>query len=164
MPNYTSLAATNTVIRNTTANRCFGKAGLAIHGANVENVQTVAAVDYSIAGVMYQLAITAEIDLSALSCITETGAADTLTAQVTATDRAYLLVLNAAGTVKIIQGTAVATGGTCGVPGCPESYAPFAALKVANASGSDFTLGTTALNAANVTTTYVDVSLAPATL
>lgn len=151
-------------LRSLLGTRSHGKAGLAIHGANVENVQTVAAVDYSIAGVMYQLAITAEIDLSALSCITETGAADTLTAQVTATDRAYLLVLNAAGTVKIIQGTAVATGGTCGVPGCPESYAPFAALKVANASGSDFTLGTTALNAANVTTTYVDVSLAPATL
>ena len=56
MPNYTSLATTNTAIRNTTANRCFGKAGLAIHGGNVENVQTVAAVDYSIAGVMYQLA------------------------------------------------------------------------------------------------------------
>lgn len=151
-------------LRSLLGTRSHGKAGLAIHGANLENVQTVAAVDYSIAGVMYQLAITAEIDLSALSCITETGAADTLTAQVTATDRAYLLVLNAAGTAKIIQGTAVATGGTCVCPGCPESYAPFAALKVANASGSDFTLGTTALNAANVTTTYVDVSLAPATL
>lgn len=151
-------------LRSLLGTRSHGKAGLAIHGANVENVQTVAAVDYSIAGVMYQLAITAEIDLSALSCITETGAADTLTAQATATDRAYLLVLNAAGTAKIIQGTAVATGGTCVCPGCPESYAPFAALKVANASGSNFTLGTTALNAANVTTTYVDVSLAPATL
>ena len=151
-------------LRSLLGTRSHGKAGLAIHGGNVENVQTVAAVDYSIAGVMYQLAITAEIDLSALSCITETGAADTLTAQATATDRAYLLVLNAAGTAKIIQGTAVATGGTCVCPGCPESYAPFAALKVANASGSNFTLGTTALNAANVTTTYVDVSLAPATL
>lgn len=151
-------------LRSLLGTRSHGKAGLAIHGANVENVKTTAAVNFSIAGVMYQLAITAEIDLSALSCITETGAADTLTAQAKNTDRAYLLVLNAAGTVKIIQGTAVATGGTCVCPGCPESYAPFAALKVANASGSDFTLGTTALNAANVTTTYVDVSLAPATL
>jgi len=164
MPNYTSLAATTTVIRNTTANRCFGKAGLAIHGANAENVQTTAAVDYSIAGVMYQLAVTAEIDLSALSCITETGAADTLTAQVTATDRAYLLVLNAAGTAKIIQGTAVATAATCVVPGCPDGYAPLGVIKVANASGSDFTLGTTALSAAGVTDTYFDVSLAPASV
>ena len=78
MPNYASLAATNAVIRNTTANRCFGKAGLAIHGANVENVKTTAAVDYSIAGVLYQLAITAEIDLSACDFITETAAADTV--------------------------------------------------------------------------------------
>lgn len=164
MPNYTSLATTTTVIRHATANRAWSKGKIAKHATNHENVKTTAAVNFSIAGVTYQKGATGEFDLSALSCITETGAADTLTAQATATDRAYLLVLNAAGTAKIIQGTAVATGGTCVCPGCPESYAPFAALKVANVSGSDFTLGTTALNAANVTTTYVDVSLAPATL
>ena len=164
MPNYTSLAATNTVIRNTTANRCFGKAGLAIHGANVENVQTVAAVDYSIAGVLYQLAITAEIDLSACDFITETAGADTVSAQAKNTDRAYLLVLNAAGTVKVIQGTAVATAGTCVVPGCPDGYAPLGVIKVANGNSATFTLGTTGLDAAGVTDTYYDVSLAPASV
>ena len=164
MPNYTSLAATNTVIRNTTANRCFGKAGLAIHGANVENVQTVAAVDYSIAGVLYQLAITAEIDLSACDFITETAGADTVSAQAKNTDRAYLLVLNAAGTVKVIQGTAVATAGTCTVPGCPDGYAPLGVIKVVNGNTATFTLGTTNFTAAAVTATYYDVSLAPASV
>jgi len=164
MPNYTSLAATNTVIRNTTANRCFGKAGLAIHGGNSENVQTVAAVDYCIAGVMYQYAITAEIDLSACDFITETAAADTVSAQAKNTDRAYLLVLNSAGTVKVIQGTAVATAGTCTVPGCPDGYAPLGVIKVANGNSATFTLGTTGLDAAGVTDTYYDVSLAPASV
>lgn len=164
MPNYTSLAATTTVIRNTTANRCFGKAGLAIHGANVENVQTVAAVDYAIAGVLYQLAITAEIDLSALDFITETAGSDTVSAQAKNTDRAYLLVLNSAGTVKVIQGTAVATGGTCTCPGCPDGYAPFGVIKVVNGNTATFTLGTTNLTAAAVTATYFDVSLAPASV
>lgn len=164
MPNYTSLAATTTVIRHVSANRAWSKGKIAKHAGNHENVKTTAAVNFSIAGVMYQLGATGEFDLSALSCITETGAADTISEQATATDRAYLLVLNAAGTAKIIQGTAVATGGTCVCPGCPEDYAPFAALKVANASGAGFTLGTTALNAGSVTTTYMDVSLAPATL
>ena len=164
MPNYTSLATTTTVIRHVATNRSWSKGKIAKHASNHENVKTTAAVNFSIAGVMYQKSATGEFDLSALSCITETGAADTISVQATAKDRIYLLVLNTSGTAKIIQGTAVATGATCSCPGCPEDYAPFAALKVANASGSGFTLGTTALNAGSVTTTYYDVSLAPATL
>jgi hypothetical protein len=113
---------------------------------------------------MYTLAIQAAIDLSAADVIDSNGDTDTLTAQVTATDRIYLLVVNAAGTIKVIQGTAVATAATCVCPTCPEGYAPFGAIKVANASGSDFTLGTTSLATASVTDSYFDLSMVPATL
>lgn len=164
MPNYTSLNSTTTVIRDSTANRAWSKGKVAKHATNHENVKTTATVNFSIAGVMYAKTATGEFDLSALSVITDTGATSAITEQATATDRVYLLVLNSGGTAKIIQGTAVATGGTAACPGCPDGYAPFAAIKVANASGAGFTLGTTALNAGSVTSTYYDVSLAPASL
>ena len=151
------------VLQSLLGSRCYGKAGLAIDAAP-QDVETTAAVDYSIDGVMYTLAITAAIDLSATPVINEAGATVTMTAQATATDRAYLLVVDAAGTIKVVQGTAVATGATCYCPTCPEGYAPFGAVKVANASGSDFTFGTTSLATANVTDTYYDLSLAPETL
>jgi hypothetical protein len=150
-------------------NRAYGKGILAVHGTNVENVKTTAAVPFSINGIMYSLAATAEFDLSALAVLDEkTGAATTLTAQATAYSRAYLLALNSSGTAHIIQGTAVltadVTAGTKSVvcPACPPTLAPFAAIKVVNASGSAFTLGTTLLSA--VTATYFDVAIAPATL
>ena len=152
-------------LRSLLGTRSHGKAGLAIHGANLENVQTTAGIDFSIDGVVYSFGLAGEIDLSALTVIDpDTGDTTTISAQADDTDRIYLLALTSAGAVRIIQGVAVETGETCYCPQCPVTLAPFAALKVANASGSDFTLGTTALNAANVTTTYVDVSLAPATL
>lgn len=150
-------------LRSLLGARCYGKAGLAID-ATPADVETTSAVDYSIDGVMYTLAITAAIDISAAAVIDEAGGTTTMTAQATATDRIYLLVVNAAGTIKVVQGTAVATGATCPCPGVPSGYCAFGAVKVANASGSDFTFGTTSLATANVTDTYYDLSLAPETL
>lgn len=146
--------------------RSHSKGGLAKHGSNHENVLTTAAVDYSIDGVMYQLAITAEMDLSALTVLDQdTGATLTaVTAQATGYDRAYLLALTSGGSVRIIQGTAVAHGATVPCPACPPTLAPFGVIKVANATGSNFTLGTTALNTGSLTVTYSDVSLAPASV
>ncbi len=151
-------------LRHVIANRAYSKGVIAIDGTNTENVQTSAAVDYSIGGVMYQLAITAEIDVSGLGVLTEAGATTTMTAQADLTDRIYLLVLNTAGAIKVIQGAAVATGATCYCPSVPDSYCAFAAVKVKNATGSAFTFGTTDLDTSGVTDTYFDLTMAPATL
>ena len=150
-------------LRSLLGSRCYGKAGLAID-ATPADVETTAAVDYSIDGVMYSLGITAAIDLSATPVINEAGATVAMTAQAKDTDRAYLLVVNAAGTIKVVQGTAVATGATCPCPTCPEGYAPFGAVKVANGTEDDFTFGTTSLATVGITDTYFDLSMAPATL
>lgn len=151
-------------LRQAIANRAYSKGVIAIDGTNAENVQTSAAVDYSINGVMYQLAITAEIDVSGLGVLTEKGATTTMTAQATATDRIYLLVLNTSAAIKVVQGVAVATGETCYCPRVPPNHCAFAAIKVANASGSAFTFGTTSLATSGVTDTYFDLTMAPATL
>ena len=160
---YASLNNTKMSIKHTTGSRSFGKAGLAID-ATPADVETTAAIDYCIDGVMYNLGITAAIDVSGLAVIDSNGAAAEMTAQAKDTDRAYLLVVNAAGTIKVVQGTAVATGATCPCPTCPEGYAPFGAVKVANGTEDDFTFGTTSLATVGITDTYFDLSMAPATL
>jgi hypothetical protein len=150
-------------LREVIANRAYGKAGLAID-ATPADVETTAAIDYSINGVMYQLAITAAIDLSATGVLTELGATSAITAQATGTDRIYLLVLNTSADVKIVQGVAVATGATCYCPACPPNHCAFAAVKVANATGSAFTFGTTSLATSGITDTYFDLTMAPNSL
>lgn len=151
-------------IRNAVANHAYSKPGLAIHGTNKENALTAAAIVASIAGVMYTKAAVTEIDLSALAVIDETGATKTLTAQATATDRIYLLVMNSSATLKIVQGVAVATGATCKSPRCPSDYVAVGAIKIGNATGSAFTFGTTAMNTASITATFYDLAMAPEAL
>lgn len=152
-------------LRQLVGDRSYSKGILAVHGTNAENVKTAAAVDFSVGGIMYTKAATAEFDLSALGVLNEQGEVlAALSSQAAAKDRIYLLVLNAAGTCGIIQGAAVATGTTCKCPGTPPGYAPFAAVKVVNGTASAFTFGTTSLGTSGLTVTYVDLAVAPATL
>jgi hypothetical protein len=146
-------------------NRAYSKAGLADHATAHEDVLTTAAAVYSIGGVMYSKAAVAQIDLSALAVLDETGTAKPLVAQAAGATRIYLLALDSAGAIAIIQATgltASSSGNQC--PGCPPNYAPFGAIKIANNTASAFTLGTTSKTTANITATYYDLSCAPATL
>lgn len=140
--------------------RALSYGNLAID-ANSENVQTGNAVEFCIDGVLYSKAAVAEIDISGLDVIDEQGAASAMTAQATATDRIYLLALDASGNIHVIQGQAVATGEDCYCPGCPADHAPFGAVKVANATGSNFTFGTTGLDTSGITDTYFNLSVVP---
>lgn len=142
-------------------NRALSYGNLAID-ANTENVQTGNAVEFCIDGVLYSKAAVAEIDVSGLAVIDEQGDTTTMSAQATGYDRIYLLVLNSSGTIKVVQGQAVATGESCYCPGCPAGYAPFGAVKVANATGSNFTFGTTGLDTSGITDTYYNLSGVPA--
>lgn len=161
MPSYADIDHAS--LRHVIANHAYSKGVLAIDAAT-QDIQTSAAVDYSINGVMYQLAIQAAIDVSAAAVMDETGTATTMTAQADLTDRIYLLVLNASATIKVIQGAAVPTGETCYCPTVPENYCAFGAVKVKNATGSAFTFGTTGLDTAGITDTYYDLAMAPASL
>jgi len=125
----------------------LSKAGLAIHGANSENVLTANAFEYSIAGVAYSYAAQAEIDISALTF--------TPTALATANQRIYLLYVTSAGVLDILEGDDHASAAV--VPATPAGRVALGYIKVVNATGSPFTLGTTGLDTANITDTYVDL-------
>jgi hypothetical protein len=143
-------------------NRALTSGGIVIHGANAQNVKTVSAVTYIVNGVFYSKAAQTEIAVGSLTFLDENGNTSAVTAQADGKDCIYLLALDASSNIRVIQGEDVATGGTALWPKCPPEHAPFGAVKVANASGSDFTFGTTALSAAGVTDTYYDLSVVPA--
>lgn len=152
-------------IRQLIGDRAYSKGGLADHGTNHENVLTAAAVAYSVGGVMYSKAAQTEIDLSALGVIDESGTTKAIVAQSAGTTRCYLLVLNSAGTIKIVQITGVLPASSSSdCPGCPAGYAPFGAVKIVNGTASAFTFGTTSKTTAGITPTYTDLAIAPESL
>ncbi len=143
-------------------NRAFTAAGLAIHGVNTENVLTANITTYVINGIFYAKAATAEVDISAATFLNEEG--DTVAIATIADDtKAYLLfVLDTSGNIRVVQGAAVGLTATPVWPKVPENYAAMGAVLVQNETGSAFTPGTTALDTANVTDTYYDLSASPA--
>ncbi|MBF0177230.1 MAG: hypothetical protein HQL63_10360 [Magnetococcales bacterium] len=131
--------------------RCFSKVGLAIHGTNRENVLTASAANFTIDSQFYTLAAQAEIDISAISGYTPTVLA-------TGKSRWYLFCLSTASALSVVEGSVVTSSADAVMPDPGTTVCPFCAILVANATGSNFTLGTTALNTANITATYVDLS------
>jgi len=143
--------------RDLHGNKVFNSGALAID-ANPNDVETTAAVNYTIKGIFYQLAAQAAIDLSTLTGLPTTALADGYT-------QIFGLEVNAAGTISVVYGeqisTAAITAGTQELDwpvASSTSTVVFAAVKVGNASGSDFTFGTTSLATAGVTDTYYNLS------
>lgn len=124
--------------------RNLAKGGIAI-GTTKSKVKTAAAVDYSIGGVLYTKAATD--DLFVLSGAAFAGAT-----------RYILLGLDKDGTASATVGSATE------LPDVPAGVCPVGYLKVVAAVGTTFTPGTTLLDAAGVTVTYVDISVPPETL
>lgn len=82
----------------------------------------------------------------------------------------YVVGLNAAGTVCVVQGSytgqSISTEngnvvGTGAMPPIPAGYAPIGYFKVVLTGAATFTPGTTNWNAANVAATFKDVSVLP---
>lgn len=126
---------------------CHGKAGLAA-GTNAGTVKTANTVPYEISGLMYSLAATDNIALTA------TGV------QPINTTCIYLLCANAAGTLSTVAGTPVAVGTTAAVvPSLPNtSVAPLGYLTVTTGGLYTFVPGTSSLASGSYTVTYTDVS------
>lgn len=146
-------------IRHLLGNRAYTIGTLAIDGTNTENVQTTGAVVYSIKGILYSKAAVAEIDISALSGLPTTALADGYT-------QIFGLELDSAGTITVVYGeqrlTADITAGDKELDwpkASDDDHTMFGAIKVANATGSDFTFGTTGLDTAGITDTYYNLAL-----
>lgn len=158
--------------------RCTTKNTLAINLAGASTVKSTGAINYTIGGVFYTAAALAN------NAITVTHRADG--SAVTANDAAYVqpantavvyvLALNAAGTLAVVQGSYAGQSitfssdkskvvtGTGAVPALPAGYCPIGAIKVTTAAATTFTPGTTALDAAGLTVVFTDLSQLPLTL
>jgi hypothetical protein len=135
---------------------CHGKPAIAIGDGAKTGPAFVTTSLYSIDGITYS----------------KTGAATVipftaLGLQAALTKCLYLAVIDSAGTVTFVKGTAVLTADlTAGTavlkwPAVPAGKCPWGAVKIACASTATFTPGTTALDAANITATYYDLATVP---
>jgi len=131
-------------------NACLTAAGVSADATTgdieLDNAQTIV-----INGQIYSNEAVAAIDLSADATV---GGV-----KIPAGKKAAILVLvNATGTEKLMLTNIVAAAGDIVIPEFDTAaYVCVAAVKISNGTAVDFTIGTTALNTASVTTTYIDV-------
>lgn len=163
---------------NAIGTRCMTKITLAINAAGAATVKSTGAINYTIGGVFYTVAalaakamtITHRADGSAVTT------ADPAYVQPAETTVVYVLAVNSAGTVAVVQGSYAGQSitykvdkskvltGTGGLPALPAGYCPIGAVKVKTAAATTFTPATTALDAAGLTVTFTDLSQLPLTL
>lgn len=131
---------------NTGRNFNFTSGALAV-AADVALFKTAATIAYTINGVLYTKVATDNIPW-----------APTPTNMDNNTVCAFVISVNAAGTVAVTQGT-VKTGTTAPViPAPPADSAVIGMIHIVNTSGSTYTPGSTSLNTSNVTETFVNVA------
>ena len=150
--------------RRTLGNVCLASVGLAIHGTNTENVLTANAVALVNGGLFNAFAAQTEIDISGKSFFDAAG--DSITAPTSVPDGytcKFVLAANSADAIVVICGKPILTsqGDDADWPILPDGYAPFGGIKVGNASGAAFVIGTTDLDAAGITDTYYNLMTIP---
>ena len=166
---------TSAPARDLLGNMNLSKAVLAIATSGKAKVKTTNALVYTVGGVQYTASALSEQVLT--NVYTRDGkVSGGAYVQPVNTTVFYTLSINAAGTVAVTQGTyagqvltdpsqnGVSTGGDGMVPNAPVGYTPFGVIKVVTAMAATFTVGTTALDATNVTSTFYDVAVLPGTL
>jgi hypothetical protein len=153
-------------VRQAVGTKCFVSGALAIHGSNAENVLTTVAITHIINGEFRSLGAQTEIDLSGLSGISSTGvvnaAAGGYAAIPAGSECKYVLCVNAAGTIRVVEGDIKSVADAAEFPNAPADHAAFGGIYVKNGTTSDFVLGTTDLDTAGITDTYHNFSLVPA--
>ena len=162
-------------------NVSLNKAVLAINLASAATVKTTNALTYTVNGVLYTKAALAAQAIT----VTHDAYGNVFPGYLIPVNKTvYLtLALNAAGTLSVVQGTfagQVAQGdpsigvgpaynngisfvGSGAVPDVPAGYTAIGVIKLVNGA-APFTIGTTALDAGTVVTSYFDVAILPAGL
>ena len=143
--------------------RNFVKGALAGKAATEDqDLVTTVALMYTIEGVLYTLAAQTTIDISTTTAGLAATAATAGAIQAAATYCAYLMTVDAAGTVDCLKGTDAATLALA-LSLLPEPVAatcPFGIWVVANTT-NPFIAGTTKDSAAGVSMTFYDLSDIP---
>lgn len=133
---------TDAALRSLLGNRCFHNGGLAI-ATTKSKVKTVNSVDYTIDGVFYTKAGTDNLFVHS-----------DVTVQPVGTTKLYALCLDKDGTASIIAGTTK-------LPVIPDTLCCIGALKIVTDATHTFIPGTTLNDAAGITATYHNLSVAP---
>ena len=163
-------------LRKVLGNRCLTKVALAIDATAAATIQSAGEINFTVGGVFFTKA--ALNDQSIAPTHRFNGAPVTTVnpayVQPVSTKVIYVVALNAAGTVAIVQGSFAGQkivhnddlskvgNGTGDIPQEPDGYTAIGFFEVATNGATTFTPGTTALNAAGVTVVYTDVSVLPA--
>jgi hypothetical protein len=145
-------------------------------------VKTTNALSYTVDGVQYSasalaaqsIAVTHDWKGQAVAVGSNSASAVQAYVQPAGTTVYYLLCVNAAGTVAVVQGSyagqsvSYAPGdpskvlvGTGNVPVEPAGYTAFGLIKVVTNAATTFTPGTTALDNGGLTVTYFDLARVP---
>ena len=170
----------NRAIRRLFANQCLSKVALAINAASAATIKTTGTTTYAIEGIAYSkaalaaqsFAVTHSFQGGSVALQTEAQAY----VQPQQTTVVYVVALDAAGNVAIIQGSyagqqitfpldiSKVITGVGGVPFVATTMVPIGAVKITTAAATTFTPGTTALDAAGITAVYTDIIVLPETL
>lgn len=165
----------NGIIRKALGNSCLSKITLAINAAGAATVKNTGTITYTIDGIFYTKAALAAQALTVThDCFGNPVGGQNLSkyVQPVLTTAYYLICLNAAGTVAVVQGNYAGQSlafpdlqrivtGTGDIPQEPAGYTAVGMLKVALAGAATFDPATTLLDAANVTVTYYDLEFVP---
>lgn len=165
-------------VRHLLGNRCLSRPIVAI-GTTKSAFNTSAAAECTIDGIIYNLTAQTSTALVALAAshlpaagaayLQPSGLAGFYT-QPANTTVYYVLAINAASTVVVVQGTydgqPIANGagyaeGDGNVPPLPDGVAPFGMIKVVTGA-TTFVPATTLFDAANVTSTFYTLACLPA--
>lgn len=133
---------------------CHTAAGMAIHGSNTENIKFTGTPIIIVGGkIIGAITADAEIDLSSTSYSCAGGVIST------GYQRAIFVLYAADGASPgdVVMSAQVLEADKIKVPYFDqETYACVGAVLILNKTGSDFVIGTTDLDAAGVTDTYID--------
>jgi hypothetical protein len=165
----------NADIRKALGSMAFGKAVLAINAALAATVKTTNAITYTVDGIALSKAALAAQSIAVTHDCFGNLVANGVAAYVqpASTTVYYLLSLDSAGGIKVSQGSYAGQAlafpgdisrintGTGAIPAEPAGCTAFGLIKVVTAAATTFNPGATALDAANVTVTYSDLSMVP---
>lgn len=146
-------------MRHLLGNRVYNNAGVAVHGANFENILTALPVDYSVKGVMYTAAAKAEIDISTLAGLPSVALPDAETQyfgfELDTADNVYAVYGETRPNAALADGSQVADWPVASGP----DRTLFAVLAIDNSTAADFVLGTTLLTVAGLTVSYFNIAI-----
>jgi hypothetical protein len=143
--------------------------GALANGSTAGTVQTTATIPFTIDGVFFSKAATNNIPfaIAGLSAVYGQATDGSFTGAVGGSTRLYGLYMNTAGTVTAFPGpivnSAELAAGTAPLhfPQPQKGLVCFGVVRIAVTASTTFVPGTTALNAAGVTTTYLNLAQLP---